>query len=131
MIVLDASALAEYLVGTRVGAEVDRMLTADGGPMHLPHLAVIETASVFRASVARGALGRETAGHALADLHDFPATLHPAGPFLDRVWELRHAVTAYDGLYVALAEALDARLLTLDARLARSHGHQARIDVLG
>lgn len=130
MIVLDASALAEYLAGSRVGAEVHRLVVRDGGPVHLPHLAVAETASVFRATAARGRLDPRLAEDALGDLAAFPAVIHDGRPFLARVWALRHAVTAYDAFYIALAEALDSPLITLDARLGRAHGHSARVTML-
>ncbi len=50
---------------------------------------------------------------------------------LERIWELRHNVTASDAAYIALAEALEAPLVTCDARLTRSTGHDARIELLG
>jgi predicted nucleic acid-binding protein len=49
---------------------------------------------------------------------------------LRRVWELRETMTVYDGAYVALAEALDAPLVTCDGRLARSHGHSATVELV-
>ena len=70
------------------------------------------------------------AGVALGWCLDLPITLHPAEPFLHRMWELRHNVTPYDAWYVALAEALDAPLLTTDARLARSIGIRCEIVVV-
>ena len=66
-------------------------------------------------------------GAALADLADFPITRYPHDVFVPRVWALRANLTAYDAVYVALAEALDAPLLTCDARLANAAGHGARI----
>jgi len=51
-------------------------------------------------------------------------------PFLERIWELRHSLSPYDASYIALAEALDALLVTCDARMARAHGHNAKVEVL-
>ncbi len=48
--------------------------------------------------------------------------LHPFEPFAERVWALRETVSAYDAWYVALAEALDAPLATLDVRLTQAPG---------
>ena len=118
--VVDASSLAEYLVGSPVGRRVAEALEADEGGLHLPHLAVVEVTSVLRAWVRRREIPERRAAAALTDLADFPARRWPAEPLLPRVWELRDAVSAYDATYVALAEALDARLVTGDARLARA-----------
>ena len=66
----------------------------------------------------------------MTDLLDLPVHRHPHDILLPRIWELRRSVTAYDAAYVALAEALDAPLLTRDGKLARSHGHRARIELV-
>ncbi len=70
------------------------------------------------------------ARQALADLADLAVTRYPHPPFVPRIWELRHHVTAYDVAYVALAEVLDAPLLTGDARLAGAPGHAAAIELI-
>ena len=66
----------------------------------------------------------------LSDLPDFPLHRYPHDVLLPRVWELRHNLTAYDAVYVALAEVPDARLLTRDRRLATAAGHRARVDLV-
>jgi predicted nucleic acid-binding protein len=68
--------------------------------------------------------------NALDDLSDFPLHRYPNDVLLPRVWELRHNLTAYDAVYVALAEALDARLVTRDRRLAAASGHRARVELV-
>lgn len=88
--------------------------------LHIPHLAVIETASVLRSWVNRGRTTGDRAGAALRDLASFPARRWRSEATLTRVWELRDNFSAYDATYVALAEELDATLLTCDARLARA-----------
>jgi predicted nucleic acid-binding protein len=67
---------------------------------------------------------------ALSDLSDFPPHRYPHDVLLPRVWELRHNLMAYDAVYVAPAEALDAPLLTRDRRLATATGHRARVDLV-
>lgn len=119
MLVLDASVIAEYLVASPLGVRAGERMAAHAGELHVPHLAVVETASVLRGWVRRGDLLADRADVALVDLGDLPARRWPAEPLLDRMWELRDNTTAYDACYLALAEMLGARLLTADARLAR------------
>ncbi len=128
MIVLDASALVELLMD-RSGAEaVRRFIELPGQSLHVPHLVDIEVASVLRRESLAGRLRDERATEALSDLSDLPLLRYPHQPMLTRIWELRHSVTAYDAVYLALAEGLNAPLLTLDSRLTRAHGHRARIE---
>jgi predicted nucleic acid-binding protein len=70
------------------------------------------------------------ASAALDDLADFLLTRYPHDFLMPRIWELRDNPTAYDAAYVALAEALDAPLLTRDRKLAASPGHRARVELL-
>jgi predicted nucleic acid-binding protein len=76
-----------------------------------------------------GALPSEDGREALADLAGLDIVRYPHDPLLPRVWELRTSVTAYDAVYLALAEVLEAPLLTLDRRLARVRGRGARVEV--
>lgn len=117
--VLDASVIAEYLVGSATGLAVAGRMARHAGDLHIPHLAAVETTSVMRAWATRGELAPGRAEAAVADLRDLPARRWPAEPLLPRVWALRSNLTAYDATYVALAEALNAELLTADLRLAR------------
>lgn len=127
-LVVDASVLAEYLVGRPLGVAAASVLHGDSA-VHMPHLAIVETASVLLGWSLGGRLRSERARTALTDLADFPGTRWPAEPLLPRVWELRDKLSAYDATYVALAEALDASLLTADARLARAIEGHAECDV--
>ena len=127
MIVVDASALADLLLGTHSLADrVAAQLRADGFPQTLD-LADVEVVSVLRRKARRGELGTGRAVEALADLASLPLRRHGAAPLRDRIWELRDSLSAYDAAYVALAEALAVPLLTTDARLARAGGHRAEI----
>ncbi|TAM66577.1 MAG: PIN domain-containing protein [Microbacteriaceae bacterium] len=130
MLIVDASALAEYLVGSTLGLRASELMAAHRNNLHLPHLAIAETTSVFRSWVARGELAEQRALGALEDLRDFPAIRYPSEPLLRRIWALRHNLSAYDAHYVALAELLEAPLLTADARIARASGHSAKIQLL-
>jgi predicted nucleic acid-binding protein len=130
LIVVDASAVIEVLLGTPAATRVAERLFDGGETLHAPHLLDVETAQVLRRYALAGALGAERGVEALEDLADFPITRYPHQPFLFRIWELRNNVTAYDAAYIALAEALDATLVTRDAKLASAAGHRARIELL-
>jgi predicted nucleic acid-binding protein len=129
LIVVDASALIEVLLRTPAAPAVERRLFVPGETLHGPHLLDIEVTQVIRRYAANGEIGAERGRAALTDLTDFPIRRYPHGFLLPRVWDLRDNLTAYDAVYVALAEALDAVLLTRDHRLAGAAGHHARIEV--
>jgi len=130
LIVVDASALIEVLIGASSASRVaDRLFDATE-TLHAPHLLDVEVAQVMRRYSRSGEIDAVRGMQALEDLHDFPIARYPHYPFLRRIWELRRNVTAYDAAYVALAEALAAPLLTRDAKLAASTGHDARIELL-
>lgn len=90
--------------------------------VHVPHLIDIEVASALRRSAARGALTPDQAWAALDTWRRLAVTRYPVTALLDRVWELRTNVSAYDASYVALAEQLGCALVTADARPARAPG---------
>ena len=98
--------------------------------MCAPHLIDLEVAQVLRRYTLSGDLGRSRAAEALQDFLDLPIERYPHDLFLTRIWQMRHNVTAYDAVYIALAEALDAVLLTTDARLAAASGHDAQVEVV-
>lgn len=130
MIVVDASAMLEVLLRTRAGARVEERIL-DGDSLHAPHLLDVEVAQVLRRYQARGELTAARGAEALADLGAFPINRYPHDVLLGRIWDLRANLTAYDAAYVALAEALEARLVTRDERLAAAPGHRAVIEVVG
>ena len=127
MIVVDASALLEVLLRTPAAEAVEDRLFAPGETLHAPHLLDVEAAQVIRRYAANGEIDGERGRLALDDLADFPLRRYPHDFLLRRIWSLRNNLTAYDAAYVALAEALDAPLLTRDRRLAASPGHHAAI----
>ena len=119
MIVVDASALLEVLLRTPAAEAVETSLFArPRQTLHTPHLLDVEVTHALRRYAAAGDIDRERGRAALTDLADFPVRRYPHTILLPRVWELRSNFTAYDAVYVALAEALDASLLTRDHRLA-------------
>jgi predicted nucleic acid-binding protein len=130
LIVVDASAVIEVLLGTSVAGRLAERLFAEGETLHAPHLLDVEVTQVLRRYALAGTFGAERGEEALADLADFPIARYAHQPLLFRIWDLRHNVTAYDAAYVALAEALAAPLVTRDAKLASTKGHQARIELV-
>jgi predicted nucleic acid-binding protein len=131
MIVLDASALVELLLGTAAGRSVVERIVSPDVSLHAPHLADVEVAQALRRLTRDGDLDAASAGAALADLRALDLERHSHEALLDRVWALRGHLTAYDAVYVALTEALDARLLTCDGRLARAPGMSRRVELVG
>jgi predicted nucleic acid-binding protein len=130
VIVVDASALLEALLGTSAAKTVQDRLFAPRQTLHAPHLLDVEVTQVIRRYAANGDIDTERGRLALADMADFPLLRYPHHLLLPRIWELRNNLTAYDAVYVALAEALGAPLLTRDRRLATAAGHRARIELV-
>lgn len=130
MNVLDASLLIEILVATPLGIRLAAKVLTGDGLLHVPHLLDVEVAQAVRRLTLSGGLDRQRAEAALNVLTDLPLVRHGHVPYISRIWELRFSMTAYDAAYIALAEGLGAVLLTCDGRLARSHGHRARVKLL-
>ena len=130
MIVLDASALLELLLGTDQGQGVAARIAAPEETLHAPHLLDLEVAQVLRRYCVSSRLKVGRAEQALADLRALDLQRYAHEPMLPRIWQLRDNLTAYDAAYVALAEVLSATLLTFDARLASAARHSVRIELL-
>lgn len=130
MIVLDASALVELLLGTIRGRSIGARLADPALGLHAPHLVDVEVAQALRRYVREGDLDADSAASALEDLRSLDLERHAHEPLLDRVWALRQNLTAYDAVYVALAEALETTLLTCDGRLARAPGVAGRVELV-
>jgi predicted nucleic acid-binding protein len=129
VIVTDASVLVVALVDSgRDGDTIRARLRNE--ELVAPELIDLEVASVLRRHVGGQLLSEERAVAALADLDDLPLVRAPHAPLLPRCWELRRNVTIYDAAYVAVAEAMQAPLLTGDMRLARTYGPRCHIEVM-
>jgi predicted nucleic acid-binding protein len=96
----------------------------------LPHLADVEVTQGLRRLVRAGEVSADRAAEAIADLADLDLHRHPHLDLLTRAWTLRENITADDAMYVALAEALDAPIVTCDGPLAKSPGHRTQIEVI-
>jgi predicted nucleic acid-binding protein len=129
MPVVDASVLVEYLSDGEHAASATERLLAESHAIWAPALIDAEVGHVLRREVRRGNLDEEVAGEALWQLGDLPVRRVPHDILIHYAWTLRHNVSFYDALYVALAEMLNEPLITFDARLGRS-GVDAKIEVL-
>lgn len=130
MIVVDASAVLEFLLQTALGARVEARLFRDGDELHAPHLLDVEVLQGLRRLVRTNEVSRERADEAIADLLDLDLHRHAHIDLLGRAWKLRDNISAYDAVYVALAEAIEAPIVTCDRPLAKSPGHRARFEVI-
>jgi predicted nucleic acid-binding protein len=130
MIVVDASALLELLLQTPLGARVEARLCRDDDEFHSPDLADVEVTQGLRRLVRAGEVSSRRAAEAIADLVDLDVHRHPHVDLLGRAWALRENLTAYDAVYIALAEALDAPIVTCDAPLAKTAGHRAQMELI-
>jgi predicted nucleic acid-binding protein len=128
--VVDASVLVEYLAaGEQV--EAAREAIRRERWVWAPALVDAEVGQALRRQVRGGEISARKAGAALDDLLEMRLQKVPHRHLIDRAWELRDNVSFYDGLYVALAEALDAPLLTLDGKLSRASGLRTEVELIG
>lgn len=129
MLVVDASCLYEVVAGTASAEPIRRRLAADVDHA-APHVVDVEVLNVIRRELLLGHLDPTAAGQAVDDLGDWPGERFGHRALLDRAWDLRQDVRGWDAVYVALAEALDATLLTTDHRLGRVRGLRCAVDVI-
>ncbi|CAN5619322.1 type II toxin-antitoxin system ribonuclease VapC1 [soil metagenome] len=131
MTVVDASAVIELLLGQPVAARLAQQLIADPTiELAAPHLLDAEVGQVLRRFERSGELGESAARGAVNDLAALPILRYPHGPLLDRAYDLRHNVTIYDALYLALAETLDEPCVTEDAAMFNVPGCRATVQRL-
>ncbi len=128
--VLDASGAMELLLNTVRGRRLGERLADEAEVVHSPHLIDVEIANVLRRYVRNGELDERRAVQALEQWRQLDIERYPHEPFLHRVWDLRNNVTAYDAVYVALAETLGELLVTGDRRLAGAPGLNVRVDLV-
>jgi len=130
VIVVDASALLELLLQTPLGRRIEARLFRDEDDLHAPHLVDVEVVQGLRRLVRTGEVSPGRAEEAIADLTDLDLLRHPHLDLVGRAWRLRDNISAYDAMYVALAEAIEAPIVTCDGPLAKAPGHRVRIEVV-
>ena len=130
MIVLDASAVVELLLNTATGQAVAKRMADPAIGVHVPHLVDVEVVQALRRLASLGDLTAVEAQTAIDDLRSLDLQRHAHEPLLDRVWELRRNLSAYDAVYVALAEVLDTTVVTCDGRLARAPRAAERVELI-
>ena len=130
MIVVDASALAEFLLQTPLGVRVEERFFRDGDEFHAPHLIDVEVAQALRRLARMGEVSEKRAAEAIADLADFDLRRHAHVALLTRMWMLRNNLSSYDAAYMALAEAIASPLVTCDGPLGATAGHTVEVEVI-
>jgi predicted nucleic acid-binding protein len=128
--IVDASAIIEWLLQTPTGIKIEKRIFSPRVPLHAPHLLDVEVAQVLRRYVRDKTIPAQRGQEALEDLADLSLHRYPHDFLMPRVWELRATLTAYDAVYVALAELLEAPLVTCDGRIASAPGHHAVVEVV-
>jgi len=129
MIVLDASAAIDWLLQTPAGLRIEQRIYARQDTLHTVHLLDLEFVQVLRRLVREGTLAPRRAVEAIEDMAALRIARYPPVLLLQRIWRLRQNLSAYDAAYVALAEELQAPLITRDRRIAAAPGHAAAVEV--
>src|SRR5699024_1114821 len=127
MLIVDASCLAEVLIGGPDAEVIRRRLAADDDQA-APHIVDVEVFGVLRREHLRGRLDRTEAAQAVEDLEAWPGERFGHRLLLSRAWQLRDTVRGWDAMYVALAEAMEAVLVTTDRHLAAATGPTCQIE---
>jgi len=128
VLVIDTSAVLEALAAHDPAAGLVERLAHDGD-LHAPHLIDTEVLHALRRMTMNDTISTERATDARSDFDELTLVRYPHQPLSGRIWALRHNLTAYDATFVALAETLDAPLITCDARLASAPGHTAHVEL--
>lgn len=128
-VVIDASAVVAVLFGAPPAREIARLLREAEGNVYAPHLLDVEVARVLRRHAAEHPEQEPRCREALLDLREMPVLRQPLEPFLERFWDLCRSIPVSDAAYLALAEYLEAPLLTCDIGLKRA-GHDAEVVVV-
>ena len=127
-VVVDASVVLDLLLRGQSEEALRARLSTALGHVAAPHLIDLEVAQVLRRFVLRGELAPARARTALEDFRALPLDRYAHGPLLERAFELRSNFTAYDAAYVALAESLEASLITRDEKLASAAGRIVEVE---
>jgi predicted nucleic acid-binding protein len=125
MIVLDASVVVELLTNGPLADSLRRHLAGRSEPFIVPHLLDVEVVSALRGLIAGRRIDSHRSEEVLTGLAALRARRYAHTPLVGRIWELRHNFTAYDAVYIALAEATNSVLYTCDAKLSK--GHRAQV----
>jgi predicted nucleic acid-binding protein len=128
MLVVDTSAVLQALAAREPAQGLVEQLGRDGD-LHGPHLIDTEVLHALRRMTFDGTISEDRAADARRDFAELTLVRYAHEPLSDRVWELRHNLTAYDATFVALAEVLDVPLVTCDSRLASASGHTAQVEL--
>lgn len=129
MIVLDTSAAVDWLLQTPDGKRIEQRIYAHQDTLHSVHLIDVEFLQVLRRLVREQTVSLKRAEEAIEDMAALRITRHAAVMLVPRIWRLRQNLSAYDAAYVALAETLQAPLITRDQRIASAPGHTAVVEV--
>jgi predicted nucleic acid-binding protein len=130
VIVVDASVVAPALAYDTPEGKAARGRLDGEENLSAPEIVDLEVASVWRHALRAGRLDEDRSQRALRDLAAMRLVRMPHQPLMDRIWELRHNLTPYDAAYVALAEVLDATLLTADGKLTRAPSLRCEVELL-
>jgi predicted nucleic acid-binding protein len=129
VIVLDASAAIDWLLQTTAGQQIEKRIYSRNESLAAPHLLDLEVTQVLRRLVRSAEVSTKRAEEAIHDLLELRIARYPHHLFLQRIWQLRNNLSAYDAVYVGLAESLRATLITRDLRLGSASGHAAVVEV--
>jgi predicted nucleic acid-binding protein len=129
LIVLDASATVEWLLRTSAGRHIEQRIYQDRQFICAPDLLDLEVAQALRRLARENHISLSRADEAIQDYLVLRIERYPHVSLVPRIWQLRHNLSAYDASYVALAETINATLITRDARLSRASGHTAKIEL--
>jgi predicted nucleic acid-binding protein len=128
--VVDASVVLEMVLGAARAEDLLDRLFSDEVFCHAPHFIDLEVLSILRRTVLSGEANEQRAARAVHAFATFPIERHAHESYIARIWALRHNFTSYDASYVALAEALDAPLITCDAPLARAAAKFVDVEIV-
>lgn len=125
-LVVDASVVVSAIVDSAPDGRWAEQALGESA-LVAPELMIVEALNIVRRLEQAGELSALEAASAESELQDLPVDLMPVRPFAERIWQLRHNVTCYDAWYVAIAEALELPLATLNRRLKRAHGPECEV----